>query len=284
MAEDRPHRTPATARSTKDAVNLIFSLQRRHGLARRAYSATKVLTRRRETARPCPRRYPWGVTGVLERAATPGPESGREPRIAGHTLCCGRRDRPAVLPTAESTPPDMAASTRTVVIGLQSDRPGRPGYLAARRARSTTSPITAPRASMSCCDDECPSVKRSEPRARASSAPMASRRGLAGQRPRCRRTGRAGDPAGVQQHQERVTLTARGKEKCAFAGNLPGPGAAPFSTASGTAVRGSGYHAVRRAARPRPPATRIPDGQRTGIAGVEGARPERPPGRRSCAR
>src|SRR5437773_9662704 len=47
--------------------------------------------------------------------------------------------------------------------------------LLARRARSTASPMTSPRAATSSGVEVLPSEKRSEPRARASSAPMASR-------------------------------------------------------------------------------------------------------------
>ena len=53
-------------------------------------------------------------------------------------------------------------------------RAGRGQRAAARRARSTTSRITRPRASTSCWVEVWPSEKRSEPRARDSSAPMAS--------------------------------------------------------------------------------------------------------------
>ena len=120
----------ATARSST-AANLIFSLQRRHGLGvwPRAYSSTKSSHHVvRGTARPCPRRRtgcrsrrrPGGRPARPRACSSRGRRSGR---TAGSRTAPGarrsRRGRPSAAraaATAESTPPDMAASTRSVVI------------------------------------------------------------------------------------------------------------------------------------------------------------------------
>ena len=91
------------------------------------------------------------------------------------TSCPASTARAAAI--AESTPPHMAASTlspiTTQITGAGSCHratlPGRPA------GAGTASPMQAPRASMSAWVEVWPSEKRSEPRARASSAPIASR-------------------------------------------------------------------------------------------------------------
>ena len=112
--------------------------------------------------------------------------------------------------TAESTPPDMAARTRSgIAQPTLRDEPPIPATTPAARARSTTGPIASTRASTSAAVVVWPREKRSET---AGLLVVAAHRqqhvGGLGHAGRARRAGGAGDPAGVEQHQQRVALAA----------------------------------------------------------------------------
>ena len=106
----------------------------------------------------------------------------------------------------------------------------------ARRARSTASPITAPRASTSCCDEVWPRENRSDPRALASSAPMASSTWLGCAMPAVQAEPVEQAMPFASSSMSSASPSQPGNEKWALPGSLPGPGGAPFSTASGTAA------------------------------------------------
>ena len=144
--------------------------------ARRASPASSIVQQPREPARQ--RR-----AGCCDSA-----------RCTPVTSCPASAARAAA--TAESTPPDMAASTFT-----GSAPPAAP---ARRPGRSRPSP-----ASTSAGVEVWPRENRSDPRAVASSAPIASSTWLGWATPgRARRAGGALDAVGVEQHQQRVALAA----------------------------------------------------------------------------
>src|ERR1017187_1671374 len=110
-------------------------------------------------------------------------------------------------------------------------------YREARRARSTTSPMTAPSASTSACELDRPRENRSDPRARASPGPLASSTWLGWAMPAVH-----ADPVEQAMPLASSSISSAspsqpGKEKCALPGSLAGPGGAPFRIASGTAAR-----------------------------------------------
>ncbi len=170
-----------------------------------------------------------GVVAVLDGAAAAGPGAVGL-RVAGQ----GEVDAGDVVAGLDRA----GRSDRGVdAAGHGSDDPHRWVVL----ARSTTGPIASTRASTSAAVLVWPSEKRSECRAGLVGAAHREQdvRGL-GHAGRARRAGRALDPAGVEQHQQRVALAVGEAEVGVARAAVPGSRRA--------AVRAGG-----RRARPRSP-------------------------------
>src|SRR5919112_1430544 len=110
----------------------------------------------------------------------------------------------------------------------------------ARRARSTTGPITSSTASTSASVEVCPRLKRSELRARSGSAPVASSTWLGRATPALQADPVEHSTPRASSSMSSASPSAPGKDRWAFPGSPPGPPAttsssgAPLSWASGT--------------------------------------------------
>ncbi len=137
--------------------------------------------------------------------------------------------------TAESTPPDRAASSLT-----------GPGT---RRARSTTAGSASSRASTSAAVELWPSEKRSEPRARSSSAPIATStwEGRATPAEQAEPVDTSTPRASSSSSSE--SPSQPGKEKCALPGSRST--GSPLRTASGTAASTRRTRSSRSGLEPR---------------------------------
>ena len=157
---------------------------------------------------------------------------------------CGLRDRARWMPvtscpasaaraaaTAESTPPDIAASTFTTP-------PPRCRITApAARARCTAGPIASMTRRTSSAVDVCPSEKRSDERAAASSQPIASRT--------CDACGTPAEHAEPVEHSMPCASSSirsespsqPGNERWALPGSRNASSTGPLRTASGTMSR-----------------------------------------------
>ena len=124
----------------------------------------------RPPARPAPSHQPPPNPSPRPPRAAAGQREGRaEDSIRWF---CRGRDR-GLAPVGVYVLADVATARPPLKIPRRM-RTGRGQRVAARRARSTTSRMTRPRASTSRLVEVWPREKRSEPRARESSAPMAS--------------------------------------------------------------------------------------------------------------
>ena len=147
---------PSASARSSTAANLIFSLQRRHGLGVRPrgvlgdevvdHVVGEPLGQVPDVERDAEHvGGPAGVAGVLQRAAAArtGPVRAAGSRTAPGgrpvTSCPASTARAAA--TAESTPPDMAASTAVTAHRASPARATASRSPAARGARSTTSPM-----------------------------------------------------------------------------------------------------------------------------------------------
>src|SRR5215472_2799732 len=239
----------ATADSTKPAVNSANS-----------GTGAGVLGTSARRPRRAGREYKGAGRGVLRRARPdPAPardrlDSPQERRARGPVR---RQDRPALVLQEERQDRDLAPDRLTDRPRIRVSHMGQrhhgrgvmPQDRPARRARSTTSPRTAPTASLSAWVEVEPNENRRELRARASSAPMASRTWLGRATPAVH-----ADPVEqaiplASSSMSRASPSQPGKEKCAFPGSRAGPGGGPLRMASGTAASTRRTRSSRSAAR-----------------------------------